>query len=349
MRQICALRAHTRRQNVCVSPRGNAAGMNSRLRALYELAAESDGIFSIDQARECALTDDEIRHRVTFEWQTLYENVYAVAGCPITWRGQLRAGCLAGAPHAAASHRSAAALYDAPGGNLSLIEIATPRWLRTKRPGLIVHERKLILPEDTQLIDEIPVTRAELVAIQLASIYRSVDFIERVLHAMRRKKLITFESTQATLARHARRGVPGIRVTRAALERWDPTLKATESYMETTLLQILRDEEIRDLEPQVEIFDSEGRFVARVDLGIRKYKLGIEYDSDEFHSDEFSVARDNDRRLDAAGTGWTILTARKRDVRNGAPRLLKAIRAHIHASDVRPQGAHSTQESEKTA
>jgi hypothetical protein len=171
----------------------------------------------------------------------------------------------------------------------------------------LVHESTRILPEDVQLIDELPVMRPERVLFELAS------------------------STRSTFDRLARRGVRGVTALRVALDRWDPTIRATESEMETLLLQLLRDNGLPDAEPQYDIFDRDGRFVARVDVGLRKYKAGVEYDSDQEHSDELSIARDNTRRLKIEATGHRVFVARYRDVKNGGADLLRALRAHCHA------------------
>lgn len=312
-------------------------------RDLYGLAATHDGVFSIGEAQAAGMSRRQIERCVAEEWTTLHAGAYLAPGAPLTWRGRVRAACLAGAPHAAASHRTAATFYDVPGSNRSLVEITCPRWLRAQHPDLIVHERSLTLPGDTQLIDDIPVTRPEVVALQLGSIYRSAEFMERVLHAMRRRRLITFDSILEMLARHARRGVPGVRVLREALAQWDPGQAATESEPETVLLQILRRHGFENAQPQVEIFDQTGRFVARVDIGIPEWKLAIEYDSSQFHTDEFAIERDNSRRNRVLGVGWTIFTARRRDVRTGGHELISAIRAHIPASRIHLPGGFSTQ------
>lgn len=315
------------------------------LRDLYELSAEHDGVFSIDDARAVGMSRRQIERCVADEWTTIYQGAYLAPGAPLTWRGRARAACMAGAPHAAASHRTGAAFYDVPGANRAFVEVTSPRWLRAKHPDLVVHERTLTLPGDTQLIDDIPVTRPELVALQLASIYRSAEFIERVFHAMRRHRLITFDSTMAMLQEHARRGVPGVRVMREALAQWNPGQAVAESDPELALLQILRRHGIEDAEPQVEIFDAAGRFVARVDVGIKRWKIAVEYDSDQFHTDEFAIERDNSRRNRVASTGWTIFTARRRDIRDGGRELMSAIRAHVPAPDNHLSGGFSAQAS----
>ncbi|MGH8977179.1 MAG: hypothetical protein ACRDV7_03810 [Acidimicrobiia bacterium] len=296
-------------------------------RRLYQWAEAHDGVFNRSTALDCGLTHRQIERRASGPWIRLYQGVYAVPGAPLTSRGVLRAACLAGAPHAAVSHRSAAAYYDVRGGSRGLLELTCPRWLRTIHTDLVIHERSRIVPGDIQLIDDLPVYRPECVALQLAGIYRSVDFIEAVLQSMRRQRLITYESTHRMFVAQARRGVRGTRVMRAALELWNPTHRATDSEMETLLLQTVRGRGFPSVVPQYEIFDHLGRFVARVDAAIVEWKAAVDYDSKQEHSDEFQIARDNSRRNRILAAGWTPIVARHRDLLAGGDELVAAIRA----------------------
>src|SRR3954468_577722 len=254
-------------------------------------------------------------------------SVFLVPGAPLAPRSRIRAACKAGAPNAAASHRSGAAMLSLPGGRQDLAEVSCPRWLRTRHSGLIVHESNRIDPRDVREIDGIPVMRPERILIELASIYRSPDFIEVVLHAMLRKKLATIASTTATFRRLARRGRPGIKVVRAVLVRWDPSLKVTDSPPETSLLQLLRGAGLGRVVPQFVIRDARGDFVARADIGLPDLRVTVEYDSDEEHTDEISIALDNARRLDVIAAGWFPITVRKRDLRSRPDAVIAAIRA----------------------
>ena len=155
-------------------------------RRLFVWAEAHDGVFDISAARRAGLSWRQIERRAP-SWHRLYRGVYRLPGVPPSRQGSLRAACLAGAPHAAVSHRSAAAYYDVRGANRQLLEVTCPRWLRTTQHELIVHERSRIVPGDIQLIDDLPVYRPECVALQLAGIYRSPDFVESVLQAMRRQ------------------------------------------------------------------------------------------------------------------------------------------------------------------
>jgi very-short-patch-repair endonuclease len=302
------------------------------LRKIYAHAAGHDAVFTIDDARRAGMTAGQIDRCVAQTWVVLYDGVYAAPGAPLTWKSFLRAACLAGGPRAVASHGSAALLYGVPGGREAPLEVTCPRWLRTKCAGVVVHERTRVLPGDTQVVDGIPVVRPELLVLQLAGRVRSPAYVERILQSMRRKRLLTPESVSAVFARHARRGVRGVRVLRAALAGWDSALAPTESEAETTLLQLLRAHGFRDVVTQHEVFDAAGRFVARLDLAIPGARVGIEYDSDEWHADELSLARDSERRSRAFAAGWTILTVRRLELRRGAPELVRALRARVLAS-----------------
>jgi hypothetical protein len=285
-----------------------------------------DGVFDLTAARDAGLSQRQIERRRP-GWTPMYRGVYRLRGVPLSPRGALRAACLAGAPHAAVSHRAAAAYYDVRGGDRETLELTCPRWLRTAHPDLVVHERTRVAPGDVQLIDDLPVYRPECVALQLAGIYRSPDFVEAVLQSMRRKRLITYESTLRMFTTHARRGVRGVRAMRVALEHWDPTHRATESEMETLLLQVLRERHLPRAVPQYEIFDNAGRFVARVDAAIVEWKAAVDYDSKQEHSDEFQIARDNSRRNRLWAAGWTPIVARHGDLLAGGAELAAAIRA----------------------
>jgi putative AbiEi antitoxin of type IV toxin-antitoxin system len=296
---------------------------------LFSLAAKHDGVFTFADAIDCGLSRRQASYRATHVWTRMYRGVYVAPGVRLTTRGAMRAAAAAGAPHAAVSHRAAAALYRLPGGRSDLAEITCPRWLRSRQRGLVVHETSRVDPVDTQLIDALPVFRPEIVLVQLAGIHRSPDFIELVLHSMRRQRLATYESVASAFARKATRGRPGVRVLREVLARWDPALAHTDSDMETLLMQLLHRAGYQDARPQYELFDARGRFVARFDIGLPGSNVGVEYDSDQEHSDEMSRARDNRRNLRIMSLGWVVVPARKDDVQNGGHEFLAALRAQI--------------------
>jgi len=68
------------------------------------------------------------------------------------------------------------------------------------------------------------------------------------------------------------------------------------------------------LETQIEVFDS-ARFVARLDMGWRHLRVGLEYDG-EYHEQPDQVARDVARAGDVVGCGWVLVRIDKAAYRN---------------------------------
>ncbi|MGQ0826739.1 MAG: hypothetical protein ACT4OX_17230 [Actinomycetota bacterium] len=299
---------------------GTAADFN-----LARAAEVTDGYINIDMARAAGLSRTQIRHRCAEIWNPVHEGVYRLPGVPKSWTGELRAACWAAGDGAAVSHRSAAAAYEVPGRRTDVIEITCRRWDRARHPGLVVHEQRRFPDRDITELDGIPIVTPELLLLQLAWWKPSVNYVEAVIHALRRKRLISYESSHATFIRHARRGLKGVAAVRTALERWDPSQRATESEKETLLLQILRRHGVPEPVVQFEVYDQNGLFVARTEFGIREWKITIDYDSMQEHLDEFQIARDNRRRNRIMGAGYWPLVARIGDLRNGGGELVDEI------------------------
>jgi very-short-patch-repair endonuclease len=298
-------------------------------RALTDLAATLDGVFTNDDARRVGLSKRQVDRRVGRSWCLVYEGVYRVSGAPITWHSDLRAATLAAGEGAAISHRSGAALYEIPGGSREFIELSCIRWRRTVRPGLVVHESRRLDPRDIQLMNGVPVTTPERTLLDLASQFPRANYLEFVIHAARRKRLITYESTKEMFDRHARRGLKGVSALREALERWDPSSRATESEMETLLLQALRKSGLPEPVAQHDVTDAAGRFVARADVAYPAFRIAIEYDSMQEHSDEFQIARDAARRNRLLAAGYVVISARHADLKRGGSEICDLIAATI--------------------
>jgi very-short-patch-repair endonuclease len=298
-------------------------------RALADVAACQHGVFTIADAKRAGLNGDQIAFRIGRSWTRLYDGVYRIAGSPSTWRSELRAAAVAAGEGAAISHKSAAALYELPTGREDLIELTCVRWKRTIQPNLVVHESRRLDVRDIQVVDGIPVTRPERTLLDLASQFPRANYLEFLVQAARRKRLITYASTKEMFDRHARRGLKGVSALRETLERWDPDSRPTESEMETMLLQALRRNGLPEPVLQHEVFDSAGLFIARPDAAYPDVALTIEYDSKQEHSDEFQIARDARRRNALQTSGYVVLSARYADLKAGGTEICNQISAII--------------------
>jgi very-short-patch-repair endonuclease len=303
-----------------------AAMFNLADQELAAFAAGHHSVFTKKDAWDAGLSHGQIDRRVADVWVHVHDGVYRMPGVKPTWKGFLLAACRAATDPSAISHRSAGGIYEFPGGSTELIELTCARWLRPRRSGVIVHESSRIDERDIQELDGLPIMRPERVVLELAGLRPSPRYIEAVIHAARRKRLITYESTLEVFNRHARRGVRGVQALRSALEQWDPAQRPTDSDMETWLLQMLRDRGCPEATTQFEVLDRHGLFVARVDAALPEWRIAIEYDSKQEHSDEFQIEHDARRRNRIIAAGYSPLVARHRDLRTGGHELYAEIK-----------------------
>ena len=295
---------------------------DQRLRAF---AAEHHAVFKGVHARVCGLTNRQIEGRIALRlWERLYDDVYFVAGASLTWKGALLAACWAGGFRAAASHRSAAALWRLAGGRKSIVEVTCPRWRRAQHDGLVVHETKALSGIDITEVEGIPVTSPERTLLDLGAVCHE-SLVEMALDNAENRGLVTRASMEATLRRLGKRGRNGAGTLRRLVMARDSNRRAPESEMETALIRTLRRDGWPEPVPQYEIRAGTA-LVARVDAAYPDWRIAIEYQSDAYHSGLRASERDNDRRLRIIAAGWFPIEATLPDVRNGGVRLCAALR-----------------------
>jgi predicted transcriptional regulator of viral defense system len=297
----------------------------SPLSTLAQKASRQHGIFVFADAIESGFSRRQADRLAATEWERLYDGVFRMPGAPATWRSELFAATVAATPPVGISFSSAIALQGLPRGRTDIVEVTCKRWLRIQRRNLVVHESTRFTEQDITMIDGIPVTTAERLIVDMAGRRPFPEYIESLIQAARRKRLITYDSTLATFNRLARRGLRGVKAMRIALERWDELLRPTESEMETLLIQVLREHGLPEPVPQFTVLDQQGNFVARTDAAIPEWRVIVEYQSNQEHLDEFQVARDDRRRNKIIAAGYFPLAARLEDLRNGGQILVDEI------------------------
>jgi very-short-patch-repair endonuclease len=104
---------------------------------------------------------------------------------------------------------------------------------------------------------------------------------------------------------------------RAALDTWAPDQRATDSDMETLLLQALRDHGLPEPVLQHGVRDLTGALVGRADAAYPAHRIAIEYDSIQEHTDEFQLARDARRRNALQTLGYVVLSVRRSSLVTG--------------------------------
>jgi hypothetical protein len=277
------------------------------------------------QLRTLGMTKRELAFRVDRgRLEHRAREVYRISGAPSTWRGDLLAACWAGGLRAAASHRSAAALWGFAGQRTVFVEITCPRWRRARHDGVIVHETKVLDVADVTVLDGIPVTTAARTILDLGAVCRPL-VVEKALENALRRDLVTLSSMRALIDRVARQGRNGAGVIRMILDERDPQHAPTESDKETELLAVIRKHGLPPPVPQFEIVHN-GLFIARVDFAYVDARLAIEYESYEHHDGKLALERDSARRNKMLVIGWLPLCATQADLRAGGHRLCDEIR-----------------------
>ncbi len=209
-------------------------------RAVASLAERQHGIFTSAQAGRLGFASHHREQRVRGgRWVAIHNSVYRIAGTPLTWHGSVLAACWATTGLVGASHRTAGALWDLPGGSRDRIEITCVRGRRGFVPELVVHESNLLSHEDIIEIDCIPVTRIEPTLHGLAAVVHP-SIVEMALDRALQRELTTLTKLHEFVRCNGARGRNGIGVLRDLLRTLDPLIGVPESAMETRLKRLLR-------------------------------------------------------------------------------------------------------------
>ena len=297
-------------------------------REAMRIAARQWAVLTRAQAQKAGLTRDQILYRVrTGQWRHRARGVYVVAGTPDRWEQSLMIACLAGPEGTVASHLSAAALFGlakvpampqvtvAPGasgrfkgatvfrGHVDRTETCTRQRIRATGPT-----RTVVDCAAAGLVDG-------------EALWDLVDsaFCKKLMQPSR---LIRASGQAWSSARGARRGhLAGLE---RALDVWRSGAPA-DSPPEARLQRKLMEWGFPRAERQVEVYDEEGRFVARADVGIRELKVLFEYDSDEHHGPRFWLA-DDARKERLEELGWTVVVVDRFDLRPSSTRLREVLK-----------------------
>ena len=113
----------------------------------------------------------------------------------------------------------------------------------------------------------------------------------------------------------------GIVAVRALTEFASPF---AESPMESRTRQRILESGLPAPELQVQVVA--GGQSWRLDMGWREYRIGVEYDGEEFHTGTGSLGRDRLRHNALLGSGWTTVHVTKSDVYRSPDSFLRVIK-----------------------
>jgi very-short-patch-repair endonuclease len=178
------------------------------------------------------------------------------------------------------------------------IHVAFPKGGRIrKRDGLVVCQETLEA-SDLTIIDGIQVTTPLRTAFDCARWLRGAERVV-VVDALTHAGLVTVDAIRGYIA--GKRRLRNLRVAEQVLELVD---SRAESPMETRLRVLLIESGLPRPVSQLNVRDTNGRFVARLDLAYEEAKVAVEYDG-ALH---WKQRREDDRRRDRLRElGWVVL------------------------------------------
>jgi very-short-patch-repair endonuclease len=279
--------------------------------SVWELAASQHGVVARDQLLELGLGRRAIEHRLRKgrlhairhrgrRWRC----VYAVGRPQLTERGLFMAALLFAGPRAILSHESAAILWGIRSGppgrhrrsapNEAPIEVTLPPFGRHPT-GLRLH-RRILPPEDHQLLDGIAVTSPIKTLLDLGTRLKELD-LEGAVNQADKLDLVNPETLRRAL--DTRAGVRGVGTLRKLLDR--RTFVLTDSALERRFLPLVRRAKLSRPRTGVRLNGFKVDFYWP-DLG-----LVVETDGLRYHRTPGQQARDRRRDQAHAAAGLTAL------------------------------------------
>lgn len=258
------------------------------------------------------------RHRM------IYRNVYLPDGCDLTPADRAIAGWLWSGRRATVAGVSAAALHGS-------------RWLDPRLPaelnrptpaavdGIVIHRERLHADEICR-IDGMPVTTPARTAFDLGR-RRGLPTAVIRLDALANATGLRPEDVSALAERH--RGVRGLVQLRRALLLMDA---GAESPQETRTRLLLVRNGLPAPTTQIVVCDEFGRIFARIDMGWRAHRVGVEFDGAQHWTDPAQRTADIDRYAELTARGWVIVRVSSDLLRYRPGVVVARVRAALRAA-----------------
>lgn len=271
------------------------------------IAAEQYGLITRRQLTELGLSRAAIFRRI--KAGALIEvlpGVWRLAGVPRSWHQRALAVHLWAGEVSVIAGVSAAALHKLDGfPQGKLIEVITPRSLKSPSPNLAVRRPSAFSVADRTTVARIPVTVCGRTLIDVAGTATEAQ-LELAFEDARRRRLVSVKEMKERIA-HLPMNQPGRRNLVKLLCLSEGT-RPTESTLEVKVLRLLRRE---GYPPPIrqEVLNDHGQFAGRVDLVYPDRRLIIEVDGYVPHEGRHDFDADRMRRNRLVGMGWAVMHA----------------------------------------
>jgi len=306
---------------------------------LLELAGRQHFVVGREQLREIGSNKQLALRMAKGVLERIYEDAYRIVGSPKTWQQSLMAATFAGGKLSVASFRSAARLWNLPGGE-EILEITSPRNRRARHDGVIPHESYFLEERDVTYVESIPVTRPARTVNDLGWLVESgvmtpSDLDATMMEATRRN-LVDSASVWAEWERLGRNKRLGGDAVEAMLQRFVPPIGGVGSTQpEVRLLGLVRAAGLPEPVLQFRVWLSPTRWVD-LDLAWPEFKLFAEFDPYKWHGSRLDYMKTIARRLDVEALGWRGVPVTDDELDAGAPRAIALLTNLLGASIAAP-------------
>jgi uncharacterized protein DUF559 len=262
------------------------------------------------------------RRKLHRQYESVYRNVYLAKGQELTAVTRAKAAWLWAGRDATLAGLSASAMH----GSL-WIDPAEPAELIRRGDevdGIRIH-RDTLVDDEICVIAGMPITTPARTAYDLG---RRNGLLRAVMRLDALANSTGLQRSSVDMLTHRHKGARGIVQLRRAVDLMDG---GAESPQETRTRLLLIAAGFPRPQTQIVVCDQFGYFIGRIDMGWRKWKVGVEYDGPQHWTNPEVHARDIDRLAELQAQGWIIIRV-SRDILRYRPdvfllRVREAMRA----------------------
>ena len=255
--------------------------------------------------------------------EAVYPGVWVPRGVELSPVSRARASWLWSGRRGVLAGLSASALHGAkwvePGSPAELVHS------NRRPPRLIVVRGDRLFDGETERADGMPVTTAARTAFDLGrrlTVGAAVPRIDALMHATG----VTVEAIAAIAATH-----PGVRGLRALGESLSLVDGGAESPYESMTRMLLVRNGFPRPETQIRVLDNHGVVVARLDMGWRQWRVGVDFEGAHHWTDPLQRNRDLERYALLPDLGWIDIRLNSGMLHNAPRRFLDRVGAALIA------------------
>ena len=292
---------------------------------IRSLAARQHGVVSRAQLVGAGVSPRIIEHRLSKGYlEPLHRGVYRAGPAPAR-REREMAAVLACGPEAVLSHASAGVEWKLlPRVSPSdPVEVSTRVAYRQPGPGIRLHRVSTLTPNETTILDGVPITTPARTILDLASFLKP-QALEGALARAERRSLVDRDGISHLLA--GRRWLRGAPALRAILARGSAPA-FTRSEAEDRFLQLIRRAHLPAPETNWIVEGYE------VDFVWRSGRLVAEVDGFEFHSSRAAFEGDRERDAALMAAGFRVLRVTWRQLARAPEMVVARLRRALERTD----------------